>query len=211
MLSSMFTAHTEQALRNIRKEPLGPLKALQDTPFKHCTSAVPCEFWVGCTSDPRAPGKKQDLSASAGQAWIACEVLLLLMRQGSTKHWQSRSALLDGFLHVYGQPKIDMRHRRRQGHKEHVWTIDRTRDMTTLRTGVKDKKDMCGQPAKDMRPCLPTHCLSAHCFHPGQTCAGHAVGILPHAYARALGIYLPVYLVPALLVHRLVVMSAAGG
>ncbi|KAF5834998.1 hypothetical protein DUNSADRAFT_8055 [Dunaliella salina] len=73
----------EQAWRNIRKEPLGPLKALQATPFKHCTSAVPCEFW-----------------------------------------------------------------------------------------------------------------------HPGQTCTGHAVGILPHAYARALGIYLPVYLVPALLVHR---------
>jgi len=37
----------EQALRNIRKEPLGPLKALQATPYKHCTAAIPCEFWVG--------------------------------------------------------------------------------------------------------------------------------------------------------------------
>lgn len=48
-------------------------------------------------------------------------------------------------------------------------------------------------------PCLV---FGAPLQHPGQSCAGHAIGILPHAYARALGIYVPVYLVPALLVHR---------
>jgi hypothetical protein len=37
----------EQALRNIRKQPTGPLKSLQQTTFKHCTAAIPCEFWVG--------------------------------------------------------------------------------------------------------------------------------------------------------------------
>ena len=39
-------------------------------------------------------------------------------------------------------------------------------------------------------------------FHPGQTCAGHALSLLPPNYMRALRVYLPVYLLPALLVHR---------
>jgi hypothetical protein len=39
-------------------------------------------------------------------------------------------------------------------------------------------------------------------FHPGQTCAQHAVSILPLNYERALRVYLPVYVLPMLLVHR---------
>ncbi|KAI8466070.1 MAG: hypothetical protein J3K34DRAFT_524830 [Monoraphidium minutum] len=39
-------------------------------------------------------------------------------------------------------------------------------------------------------------------FHPGQSCAGHAVSILPRNYERALRVYVPVYLLPMLLVHR---------
>lgn len=50
----------------------------------------------------------------------------------------------------------------------------------------------------------------AHCdgrvpcrfFHPGQTCSQHAMSIFPHNYERALRVYLPVYLLPMLLVHR---------
>jgi hypothetical protein len=39
-------------------------------------------------------------------------------------------------------------------------------------------------------------------LHPGRGCYSHAASQLPPAYARALEVYLPVYLVPALLVHR---------
>jgi hypothetical protein len=39
-------------------------------------------------------------------------------------------------------------------------------------------------------------------LHPGQGCYGHAASQLPPAYGRALAVYLPVYLVPAALVHR---------
>lgn len=41
-----------------------------------------------------------------------------------------------------------------------------------------------------------------HFLHPGRTCAGNAAAAFPGAYARALRVYLPVYLLPALLVHR---------
>ncbi|GMH39395.1 hypothetical protein BSKO_07293 [Bryopsis sp. KO-2023] len=39
-------------------------------------------------------------------------------------------------------------------------------------------------------------------LHPSQSCAGHIGRFLPAAYIRALPVYLPVYLIPALLVHR---------
>ncbi|KAG1660912.1 hypothetical protein FOA52_007952 [Chlamydomonas sp. UWO 241] len=39
-------------------------------------------------------------------------------------------------------------------------------------------------------------------YHPGQSCVAHTVSRLPASYVRALGVYIPVYLVPALLVHR---------
>jgi hypothetical protein len=38
--------------------------------------------------------------------------------------------------------------------------------------------------------------------HPGATCDGNAAAFFPGAYARALPVYAPVYILPALLVHR---------
>jgi len=49
------------------------------------------------------------------------------------------------------------------------------------------------------------HCDSSvpcNFFHPGQTCAEHALSIFPLNYERALRVYLPVYVLPMLLVHR---------
>ena len=43
--------------------------------------------------------------------------------------------------------------------------------------------------------------------HPGQTCNEHAFGFFPQAYARAIPVYLPVYIVPALLIHRQKLLS----
>jgi hypothetical protein len=44
--------------------------------------------------------------------------------------------------------------------------------------------------------------LACAFFHPGQSCAQHAVGFVPGAWLRALRVYVPVYLLPMLLVHR---------
>ncbi|KAM5575710.1 hypothetical protein ABKV19_014581 [Rosa sericea] len=38
--------------------------------------------------------------------------------------------------------------------------------------------------------------------HGGQSCSGHIISFLIQAYKRALPVYLPVYLIPALIVHR---------
>lgn len=39
-------------------------------------------------------------------------------------------------------------------------------------------------------------------LHPGKGCTHHAVTFFPEAYARALPVYFPVYVIPAILVHR---------
>jgi len=38
--------------------------------------------------------------------------------------------------------------------------------------------------------------------HGNQSCTGHVFTFLLQAYLRALPVYLPVYLIPALIVHR---------
>lgn len=44
--------------------------------------------------------------------------------------------------------------------------------------------------------------IPCHFFHPGQTCVEHPLKLFLPAYERALSVYLPVYVLPALLVHR---------
>lgn len=45
----------------------------------------------------------------------------------------------------------------------------------------------------------------------GQDCWSHAAGLVPQAYVRALSVYLPVYLLPALLVHRQQLLKDPSG
>lgn len=44
--------------------------------------------------------------------------------------------------------------------------------------------------------------LCMQIVHGNQTCIGHFISFLIQAYGRALPVYLPVYLIPALIVHR---------
>ncbi|GLC40870.1 hypothetical protein PLESTB_000014000 [Pleodorina starrii] len=44
-------------------------------------------------------------------------------------------------------------------------------------------------------------------FHPGQSCAGHAVSVLPQAYSTSLAVYVPFYLVSSVLVHRTALLA----
>lgn len=44
--------------------------------------------------------------------------------------------------------------------------------------------------------------IPCHFFHPEQTCWQHPLQLMVPAYGRALSVYIPVYLLPALLVHR---------
>jgi hypothetical protein len=48
----------------------------------------------------------------------------------------------------------------------------------------------------------PGMAIPCQMLHPGQGCGPHVLSFLGKAYARALPVYLPVYLVPALVVHR---------
>lgn len=54
-------------------------------------------------------------------------------------------------------------------------------------------RDVCSRRTRRM-PC--------DVVHPGQSCSGHALTFFPRAYLRALPVYIPVYIVPALLIHR---------
>ncbi|WPT13490.1 hypothetical protein PSENEW3_00001330 [Picochlorum sp. SENEW3] len=54
-------------------------------------------------------------------------------------------------------------------------------------------RDVCSRRTRRM-PC--------DIVHPGQSCSGHALTFFPRAYLRALPVYIPVYIVPALLIHR---------
>ena len=53
-----------------------------------------------------------------------------------------------------------------------------------------------------LSPHAPPPACPGDVLHPGQTCTGHAASFLPLAYLRALPVYVPVYVIPALLVHR---------
>ena len=44
-------------------------------------------------------------------------------------------------------------------------------------------------------------------LHEGHGCNSHLLAFLPQAYARALPVYLPVYILPAILVHRAKLVS----
>lgn len=44
--------------------------------------------------------------------------------------------------------------------------------------------------------------LPCEFLHPGLNCAQHTIAFLPEAYYRALRVYVPVYIIPAALVHR---------
>lgn len=50
---------------------------------------------------------------------------------------------------------------------------------------------------------LPVYTKSScDLLHPGQSCSAHFQSIVPAAYLKALPVYFPVYLIPAILVHR---------
>ena len=48
-------------------------------------------------------------------------------------------------------------------------------------------------------------------LHPGRSCAAHVARFLPAAYLRAVPVYFPVYLIPAILVHRKRLVQRRGG
>ncbi|KXZ55453.1 hypothetical protein GPECTOR_2g1002 [Gonium pectorale] len=47
-------------------------------------------------------------------------------------------------------------------------------------------------------------------FHPGQSCAAHALSVLPQAYGTALSVYVPFYAVSSVLVHRTALLAKPG-
>lgn len=68
--------------------------------------------------------------------------------------------------------------------------------------GVPPMKALALAPASHVAAVLASGSHPCDWAHPGTTCDGNAARFLPGAYARALPVYLPVYILPALLVHR---------
>ena len=78
-----------------------------------------------------------------------------------------------------------------------LWFYDAARELASRPAGVTGPvKALVGTPHEGLVGAHP--CDWAH---PGTTCDGNAAAFFPAALARALPVYLPVYLVPALLVH----------
>ena len=78
-----------------------------------------------------------------------------------------------------------------------LWFYDAARELASRPAGVTGPVNaLIGTPHEGLvgnHPC--------DWAHPGTTCDGNAAAFFPAALARALPVYLPVYLVPALLVH----------
>lgn len=75
-------------------------------------------------------------------------------------------------------------------------------------------RELCARNDQDPSASGPLECLrgtplegrgvrtTCDLLGPGHSCDRHFLGFLPTAWARALPVYLPVYLLPAILVHR---------
>ncbi|KAK9806740.1 hypothetical protein WJX72_001016 [[Myrmecia] bisecta] len=96
-------------------------------------------------------------------------------------------------------PAAYVRFLNKHGGKER-WRCDAIRELA-----IRNKQGLEPGPLKllqhtdlrDFHARIPCGIL-----HPGQTCNQHFASFLPEAYLRALPVYLPVYFLPAILVHR---------
>lgn len=90
--------------------------------------------------------------------------------------------------------------------------VEAVREMSWRATPEKSALEASGKQLKKHGP-LPalrgTQCfehyhgnIPCEFLHPGMSCTAHILTFLPQAYLRALPVYLPVYAVPAALVHR---------
>lgn len=78
-----------------------------------------------------------------------------------------------------------------------VLLLQELAERTTAGRPVSPLISLIGTPHAHSRGSVP-----CHFFHPGQTCVEHPLKLFLPAYERALSVYLPVYVLPALLVHR---------
>ena len=96
--------------------------------------------------------------------------------------------------------------------------LKRQRQRTTpLRLQELTAHNATGAPPKRLSALEGTRhedfCHTRPCgfLHPGRGCNANMAVFLPRAYARALPVYLPVYFLPALLVHRRRLLDAKAG
>eukprot|EP00878_Enallax_costatus_P025529 GHUV01027316.1.p1 GENE.GHUV01027316.1~~GHUV01027316.1.p1 ORF type:complete len:501 (+),score=122.52 GHUV01027316.1:63-1565(+) len=96
-------------------------------------------------------------------------------------------------------PASYVRFIRKQGAKElYVWQgIRELAERTAAGRPLSPLNSLIGTPHAHSKGAVP-----CHFFHPGQSCVEHPLKLFLPAYQRALSVYLPVYVLPALLVHR---------
>ena len=101
-------------------------------------------------------------------------------------------------------PSSYVRFLNKHGGKD-MWVLEAIREMcsrriatgTTFDTNTSTLAALADTPHAHFNGKLPCEFL-----HPGTTCTGHTLSFLPAGYLRALPVYLPVYVIPAALVHR---------
>ena len=70
---------------------------------------------------------------------------------------------------------------------------------------------MCLPSLQGTRHAAFCHTRPCGFVHQGQSCNGNMATFLPRAYLRALPVYLPVYFLPAILVHRRRLLDTKAG
>eukprot|EP00879_Flechtneria_rotunda_P007421 GHRR01007785.1.p1 GENE.GHRR01007785.1~~GHRR01007785.1.p1 ORF type:complete len:317 (+),score=77.84 GHRR01007785.1:584-1534(+) len=102
-------------------------------------------------------------------------------------------------MHPHTLPASYVRFIRKQGAKElYVWQgIRELAERTAVGKPVGPLTSLIGTCYADSKAALP-----CPFFHPNKTCWQHPMQLFLPSYQRALSVYLPVYVLPALLVHR---------
>lgn len=176
----MRTWLQEQALRNYQGEEPGPLNLLRGTPYASLQARIPCQFYhpgQTCTGGCCCEGKRG--GGGHGGHLNGVRVLFAGGQQGGVRGAALHRRILRGWGLRQGlAPKRSMGTGSRdhpRGWCKHALTCRRPRSDECVH--------VCMLPLSSLPP-------------------EHAVCGIPSSYMRSLGVYGPMYLVTALLVHR---------
>lgn len=174
----MRTWLQEQALRNYQGEEPGPLNLLRGTPYASLQARIPCQFYhpgQTCTGGCCRAGNGGG-GVFGHLNWVS--VLFAGGQQGGLRGAALHRRMLRGWGPEQGGAKRSMG----------------TGSPTHPREGCKHALS-CRRPRSD--ECVHVCMLPLSLLPPE-----HAVCGIPSSYMRSLGVYGPMYLVTALLVHR---------
>ena len=176
-------------------------KPLPSSPSASSSSSVATRTMTSKTSDKEAEALRT--KAAADTSLRRARLIRLLLTPTRWEHGDTLLMCLAASQITYSWiikphtlPVAFVRFLNKHGGHE-LWFYDAARELASRPPGVTGPvRALVGTPHEGLvgkHPC--------DWAHPGTTCDGNAAAFFPAALARALPVYLPVYLVPALLVH----------